>query len=113
MSKHNKHYSTTGEFNTRKALFKNSFDLVSLHNAVEEDFKLEVNFLADLTPEELHALRGLNPELIKSGETGGSNDDDGRLLQSYPAAWDWRTTNVLGYVRNQASCGACYAFATT
>lgn len=32
--------------------------------------------------------------------------------QSYPASLDWRDYGVIAFIKNQAWCGCCYAFAT-
>lgn len=32
--------------------------------------------------------------------------------QSYPASLDWRDYGVIAFIKNQGSCGCCYAFST-
>jgi cathepsin F len=38
--------------------------------------------------------------------------DEQRNLQAIPYSFDWRTKGAVGPVKNQGSCGVCWAFAT-
>jgi len=44
--------------------------------------------------------------------TGQGISQAGFSAQALPAAWDWRQTGWLTPVKDQSTCGACYAFAS-
>lgn len=61
-------------------------------------------------------MMGLNPDLLQEAEEGENNAEEfvyAEVDQStYPSSLDWRTKNVVAPIKNQASCGSCYAFST-
>jgi cathepsin L len=53
-------------------------------------------------------MQGFKPQEIDDQAT--IVPEGGRNLQSYPASLDWRTKGAINPIRNQGSCGGCYAF---
>jgi uncharacterized repeat protein (TIGR01451 family) len=44
--------------------------------------------------------------------TGQRVSASGTSIQALPSSWDWRDTSKVTSVKNQSTCGACYAFAS-
>jgi C1A family cysteine protease len=60
-------------------------------------------------------MLGFRNDLISDSDdsSAGSNNVEIEDMQSYPAALDWRNkTGILAPIKNQGSCGSCYAFSS-
>ncbi|XP_006118433.1 dipeptidyl peptidase 1 [Pelodiscus sinensis] len=104
----------SGKFSRRP--YVHNFDFVKAINAVQKSWTATIyKEYETLTLEELTRRAGgpksraprpkpapLTPEILKK-------------VSALPEYWDWRNINGVDYVspvRNQASCGSCYAFAS-
>lgn len=54
----------------------------------------------------------ISPPVDSSTATGKQNPIDAIPLKALPAAFDWRPAGIVPAPRDQASCGACWAFGT-
>jgi cathepsin F len=132
----NKTYSTVEEHNHRFEIFRQNYqELEKARNVTADDVKdadtdiedileLDITAFFDLTDEEFERVYLSNdvPEedQKQSSEpsensfiTGNETDADHlRHLESVPRSFDWRTKGVVAPIRQQGSCGGCYAFST-
>ncbi|XP_042452503.1 oryzain alpha chain-like [Zingiber officinale] len=101
----------------RFEVFKDNLRFVDKHNAAaergEHSFRLAMNRFADLTNEEYRA-RYLGNFSRRRRPAGGESNGRYRLREgdSLPDSIDWREKGAVVAVKDQGSCGSCWAFST-
>jgi len=114
-AQHGKLNSVLGQDDKRYEIFKDNLKYIDEHNAAADagvhSFRLGLNRFADLTNEEYRSTYlGTKPAGTRRGKVGDRYKV--REGESLPDSIDWREKGAVAEVKDQGSCGSCWAFST-
>ncbi|KAH9758876.1 hypothetical protein KPL71_016827 [Citrus sinensis] len=112
---HGKAYSSEQEKQQRLKIFEDNYAFVTQHNNMgNSSFTLSLNAFADLTHQEFKAsFLGFSAASIDHDRRRNASVQSPGNLRDVPASIDWRKKGAVTEVKDQASCGACWAFSAT
>ncbi|KAL0116597.1 hypothetical protein PUN28_009912 [Cardiocondyla obscurior] len=110
---YNRTYPTQEERNLRLKIFRENLGIIDLLQRNEQATgRYGVNMFADLSPEEFRTrYLGLRPDLQSENEIPLRKAEIPNV--DLPPSFDWRKKGVVTPVKNQGSCGSCWAFSVT
>jgi KDEL-tailed cysteine endopeptidase len=114
--KYDRKYSSEEE-EERKFHFLKSIQYIESHKKLYESgdvsHTVDINQFADWTPEEYDSMRGTTE--LPMNMTKALNIDiaelEPSLYANIPDSFDWRQQGKVTAIKNQGSCGCCWAFA--
>ncbi|XP_056402495.1 cathepsin S-like isoform X2 [Hyla sarda] len=112
---YSKKYEHEREDSMRRIIWEKNLKFVTLHNLEHElgvhSYSVGMNHLADMTSEEVEAqLTGLILPPRDERESYLSNTRNITKNTNLPDSIDWRVKGCVTEVKNQGSCGSCWAF---
>ncbi|KAF3328568.1 cysteine protease [Carex littledalei] len=104
---HGKNYLSTAERQHRLEVFADNVKFIDKFNREKKyGYTLSVNHFSDLTREEFAAKHsGATPSSLALRPSNQLN------LTSVPSSMDWRSRGAVTKIKDQGSCGSCWAFA--
>ncbi|XP_035248384.1 cathepsin K [Anguilla anguilla] len=111
---HRKEYNGLGEEAIRRAVWEKNMLLIDAHNREYElgmhSYELGMNHLGDMTTEEVvEKMTGLEVPLFRDSNSTFIPDLSKRRLPKYV---DYRKLGYVTPIKNQGSCGSCWAFSS-
>ncbi|GAY46166.1 hypothetical protein CUMW_094900 [Citrus unshiu] len=111
MSKHGKTYKCIEEKLHRFEIFKENLKHIDQRNKEVTSYWLGLNEFADMSHEEFkNKYLGLKPQFPTRRQP--SAEFSYRDVEALPKSVDWRKKGAVTPVKNQGSCGSCWAFST-
>eukprot|EP01013_Petalomonas_cantuscygni_P040643 TRINITY_DN72724_c0_g1_i1.p1 TRINITY_DN72724_c0_g1~~TRINITY_DN72724_c0_g1_i1.p1 ORF type:complete len:370 (-),score=78.24 TRINITY_DN72724_c0_g1_i1:179-1288(-) len=102
------------DYAQRSSIFQQRLEEAVKHNNGNRSWVKAINRFSDWTHDELHQMMGRKHMPAPHASSKLSVSDFSAPADfTAPASVDWRKKNVLSPVKNQASCGSCWAFAAT
>ncbi|XP_033497524.2 cathepsin K [Epinephelus lanceolatus] len=111
---HRKEYNGLDEEGIRRAIWEKNMRMIEAHNQEAalgmHSFELGMNHLGDMTSEEVsEKMTGLQVPVNR--ERSFTMDLDDRVTR-LPKTVDYRKKGMVTAVKNQGSCGSCWAFSS-
>lgn len=111
--KHSKDYITADEESNRRNIWTENYKLIQKHNMENHSYTLELNHLADITNEEFQKTYLSQPLDMNEWKISRNASIHVPTFKDLPSSINWGDNGYVTKVKNQGSCGSCWAFSAT
>lgn len=113
ISENGRSFKSVEEYNFRRELWLKKDEWINNFYATNhsENFRVGHNKFSDWTKEEFKKMTGIRPRAANTTLVQPNNPTN-LLPLPVPVSLDWRDKRKVTPVKDQASCGGCWAFAT-
>lgn len=115
LATHGKTYNGLDEKENKFVVFKDNLKFIDEHNSENRTYTVGLTRFADLSHEEYKSqVLGTRPDAIRRF-VKSKNASQRYALQAgdrLPEFVDWRNKGAVAPIKNQGSCGSCWAFST-
>ncbi|GAB2259636.1 hypothetical protein Droror1_Dr00010491 [Drosera rotundifolia] len=110
MSEHGRVYKSDVEKEARFQVFKDNVEHIEAMNKLNRGFTLGLNAFTDMTSEEFRATHNGYKKHMKPASSMESTSFKYENITDAPVSIDWRTHGAVTSIKDQGSCGCCWAF---